>query len=301
MSIEVRPFRRSDRDQLTGLVNAHVAAVVPGVVVSVNAVLAQLEREPEEFIVDPWVVDRETIVAEQRGSVVAAAHLLRYGRGAEVGESYRDGAEIRWLLCSVDAPFWPDASAAGRAVAEAAVARLESWGASKIFADGTLPAPGVYGIPDQWPHVAALLESVGFRHDGRTEVLLIARVADLSGPAPLPESGVELRRTLGINGTRFAAVRGEEALGFVEVEALADASRQPRVGGLADIGNFEVAEEWRGRGLDTWLLAQAADWLRLAGVDRLLAYASPDEAAWLAFLAGAGFRELTRTRRGWVR
>lgn len=29
-AIEVRPFRRRDRDQLTQLVNAHAAAVVPG-------------------------------------------------------------------------------------------------------------------------------------------------------------------------------------------------------------------------------------------------------------------------------
>ena len=29
-SAEVRPFRRSDRDQLASLVNAHAGAVVPG-------------------------------------------------------------------------------------------------------------------------------------------------------------------------------------------------------------------------------------------------------------------------------
>ena len=45
-SVEVRPFRRGDREQLTALVNAHVQAVVPGVSVSVNTVLSQLERDP---------------------------------------------------------------------------------------------------------------------------------------------------------------------------------------------------------------------------------------------------------------
>lgn len=29
-TVQVRPFRRSDRDQLTRLVNPHVEAVVPG-------------------------------------------------------------------------------------------------------------------------------------------------------------------------------------------------------------------------------------------------------------------------------
>ena len=38
--VRVRPFRRADREQLTALVNAHVQAVVPGISVSVNTVLA---------------------------------------------------------------------------------------------------------------------------------------------------------------------------------------------------------------------------------------------------------------------
>ena len=77
-TIAVRPFRRSDRDQLTQLVNAHAEAVVPGLSVSVNTVLASLERQPGEFIVDPWVAERVTLVAEQQNRVAAAAHLLRY-------------------------------------------------------------------------------------------------------------------------------------------------------------------------------------------------------------------------------
>ena len=102
-SIEVRPFRRADGEQVTSLVNAHIAAVVPGFSVSVNTVLAQFEREPGEFIVDPWVIGRATLVAEQRERVVAAAHLLRYGNGPPVREAFRDVGEIRWFL------FWPEA------------------------------------------------------------------------------------------------------------------------------------------------------------------------------------------------
>jgi aminoglycoside phosphotransferase len=53
--IEIRPFRRGDRDQLTDLVNAHVEAVLPGVTVPPNAVLGQLEREPGEYgVCDRW-------------------------------------------------------------------------------------------------------------------------------------------------------------------------------------------------------------------------------------------------------
>jgi hypothetical protein len=42
LPFEVRPFRRADRDQVAALVNAHVESVLPGVTLSVNAVLSQL-------------------------------------------------------------------------------------------------------------------------------------------------------------------------------------------------------------------------------------------------------------------
>lgn len=137
-SIEVRPFRRSDREQVTALVNAHVAAVIPGVSVSVNTVLSRLEREPGEFIVDPWVSERATFV------------------------------------------------------------------------------------------------------------------------------------------------------GYIEVETLADAGRLARNTGWADIGNLHVGEPHRRRGVATWLVGQAADWLRLARVDRVLDYAWPEQEDCTAFLAKVG-------------
>lgn len=65
-AVEIRPFTRADRDQLTELVNAHVGVLLPGVSVSVNTVLSQLEREPGEYVVDPWAVDRAMRVAVVR-------------------------------------------------------------------------------------------------------------------------------------------------------------------------------------------------------------------------------------------
>ena len=72
----------------------------------------------------------------------------------------------------------------------------------------------------------------------------------------------------------------------------------------------------RRRGVATWLLGQAAGWLRLAQVTRLLGYASldpemstgpdlsaggEDEAGYRAFLAASGFAVISRTLRGWTR
>ena len=299
-SIQVRPFRRSDREHVTALVNAHIAAVVPGVSVSVNTVLSHLEHEPGEFIVDPWIAARKTLVAEQRSRVVAAAQLLRYGADERVGESYRGAGEIRWFLFWPDAPFWPDASTAAQELMHACLAELESWEVSRPYADGTLPAPGVYGLPEQWPHVLAVYERAGFVHEGRTEIVFIASLDDLPQPSATPVAGLELRRSLGINGTRLAAVLADDVVGYVEVETQEAPGRFPQNGGLADIGNLWVDEAHRRRGIATWLVAAAADWLRLARVDRILGYAWPEEEVSTAFLTAVGFRELTRTRRGWA-
>ncbi|HEY5985829.1 MAG TPA: GNAT family N-acetyltransferase [Streptosporangiaceae bacterium] len=307
-SIQVRPFRRSDRQQLTDLVNAHAEAVVPGVSVSVNTVLSQLEREPGEFIVDPWVSQRATLVAEQRARVVAAAHLLRYFADERAGESYRDAGEIRWFLSWPEAPagspYWPDATEAADALIAGCIQQLEDWGVTRQHADGALPVPGVYGVPEQWPHIRAIYERAGFTHDGHTEIVYLARVGDLPRPVEAPIAGLALRRSVGINGTRLSAVLGDDVAGYIEVETLAEGERLPRYSGWADIGNLRVAEQYRRRGVATWLLGQAADWLGLAQVERILDYTwleDQDYANYRSFLAAAGFRELTRTKRGWTR
>ena len=300
--VQVRPFRRSDREQLAALVNAHVQAVVPGILVSVNAVLSQLERDPGEFITDPWVAERLTLVAEQRGRVVAAAHLRRYGTGEQVGESLRDAAEIGWLLHWPQASYWPDSAEAADALAAACLAQLGRWGASRWYADATLPAPGVYGVPEQWPHVRAVFQQAGFVHDGHIEVVLLARVDELPRPSRPPIEGLAVRRALGVNGTRLSACLGSEVVGYVKVETnLTEGGRLAQLAGWADVGNLHVAEPYRRRGVAGWLLGQAADWLRLARVERLLDYADAAEQDCLALLGRLGFRELTRTARGWTR
>ncbi|MDQ2876694.1 MAG: GNAT family N-acetyltransferase [Actinomycetota bacterium] len=313
-AIEVRPFRRSDRDQLTRLVNAHAQAVVPGMSVSVHAVLSQLERQPGEFITDPWVSERATLVAQQGGRV-AAAHLLRYFADERAGTDYRGLGEICWFLFWPEAPAgnpgWPDATWGADELMAACLRQFARWGVTHQEAGGELPVPGVYGVPAPWPHVSSAYERAGFAHTGHTEIVYLARVSDLPAPAPAPApvAGLSVRRSVGMNGTRLSAVLDDDVIGYIEVETGQDAERQPRHGGWADIGNLRVEPGYRRRGVATWLLGQAAGWLRLADVDRVLDYAwlegtdpgGLDYADYRAFLPAAGFRELTRTRRGWAR
>lgn len=301
-AVQVRPFARSDRDQLTTLVNAHLSAVTPGASVSVQALLSHLEREPGEFIVDPWVTQRLTLVAEQRHRVVAAAQLLRYGVDGSVAERYRDTGEIRWLVCWPPAPFWPDSAAAGTALINACVAQLDSWRVVRSSADGSLPAPGVFGVPEQWPHIIELYERAGFRGE-RQETVLIASVEKLLSDLRPAALSLRTRRTLGISGTRFSAFEGDHLVGYLEVDTnLGEAGRFSRGSGWADVGNLFVVDSARRRGVATMLLAQAARWLELGAIGRLLTYLSEeDSGAEAAFWAAAGFQTLTTTTRVWER
>jgi GNAT superfamily N-acetyltransferase len=297
-ALTVRPFRRDDRDQLADLVNAHVAAVVPGVSVSVNTLLSALQRRPDEFITDPWVSERVTLVAEQRDHVVAAAHLLRYRSDPAIGEAYRDIGEIAWFVCHPPASFRPEPDQAADLLMSACLAQLARWNVRARYAEGEVPAPAVHGLPRNWPHIRAAYERAGFRHVGDTEVILIARVSGL--PSAEARPGVTVERTLGECGTRLTAYADGRALGFIEVDtSLARPERHARVAGLADIGNLHIDPEAYGTGLEHRLLAQAADWLRLCGADRLLAYEKDTDKAAIDHLTSAGFRELTRTDRRW--
>jgi GNAT superfamily N-acetyltransferase len=312
-AIEVRPFRRSDRDQLTQLVNSHAAAVIPGMGASVSAVLSALEREPGEFIEDPWVSERVTLVAEQASRVAAAAHLHRHFPDERAGLAARDVGEIHWLLFWPEVPAgnpcWPEAEPAAEALMAGCIRQLETWNVSRQQAGGELPVRGVYGVPEQWPHVSALYERAGFTHVGHTEIVYFARVEELRRHTEVPISGLSVRRTVGMNGTRLSATLGGDIIGFIEVEVFDEGERLSRTGGWADVGNLHVTEAYRRRGVGTWPLSQAADWLRAANVDRLLDYAwldgtdptGQDYADDRAFLTASGFSELTRTKRGWAR
>ncbi|MEV5149755.1 GNAT family N-acetyltransferase [Streptomyces sp. NPDC052727] len=75
--------------------------------------------------------------------------------------------------------------------------------------------------------------------------------------------------------------------------------RHARGTGLADIGNLHVEPAHQGQGWERRLLGHAADWLRLCGTDRVLAYERAEDTAAIERLLDAGFHELTRTDRGW--
>ncbi|HUD78535.1 MAG TPA: GNAT family N-acetyltransferase [Streptosporangiaceae bacterium] len=245
----VRGFRRSDREQLTELVNAHAAAVVPGLSASVSSALAQLERQPGEFIVDPWVSERRTLIAEQNQRVAAAAHLIRYADDDRVGASYRNLGEIRWLLFWPEAalsgpPHWTDGTSAAEMLMTGCVRRA----CTESLLSGRISAPCM-----NEPDSAMTATSSWSTWPG-------SRTWDGLRP---PLAGLQVRRSVGINGTRFSAALDVDVIGYIEVEIFDDGERRARHQGWADIGNLWVASARRRRGIATWLLGEAAAWLQL--------------------------------------
>jgi GNAT superfamily N-acetyltransferase len=116
-----------------------------------------------------------------------------------------------------------------------------------------------------------------------------------------PLTGLRHRRSLGPFGARFSAMLDGEVVGYIDVELRGDGDPRARQLGWSDIGNLWVKENLRRRGIGSWLLATAAEWLRLGGVNRLLTYAWPSDLAEIGFATTNGFRELARTERRWVR
>lgn len=190
--VEVRSFARHDREQLTRLVNAHIATATPGGSIPSATLLSQLEHPLGEHIIGPWVTDLATFVAVQRDRIVGAAHLRRYADDQRASDGYRNTGELVWLLC------WPEHLDAGRAVRDAALAHLSRWGVRVYYGDGSLPAPGVYGVSDSWPHVRVLYEEAGFDPSGgQVEIVYAGTIDSLAVPGRPPVRGVTVQRRLG--------------------------------------------------------------------------------------------------------
>jgi GNAT superfamily N-acetyltransferase len=292
--ITVRPFQRADREQLTELVNAHIGAVVPGWAVSVSAVMSQLEREPGEFVVDPWVAERAALVAVQRDAVVAGAYLKRFRSDDDVGRDFVNAGSIEWLV------FWPHLGEPGAALMDACLAQLDAWGVATRYADGSLPSPATYGVPTSWPHVQALYQRAGFRPSGTVEIIVAAELDDLPAPHDPPLPGLAVRREVGFSSTRFVAALGDQDIAYMHVALdMTKGGVLSRLAGWAEVWELTVEEPYRRQGVATWLVGEVTRWLRLGRVDRIIDQAWPSETDRLGFFAATGFHELARTERGW--
>jgi GNAT superfamily N-acetyltransferase len=293
----VESYRPEHLPQLRALINCHLNAAVPGWSLPEAFIASRLQREPEQYVVDPWVIQRATLCALEHDRLVAAAHLLRYGDQAKVSDAYRAVGEIAWLVA------WPACAQASVQLLTAAQAQLAAWEVRARWAAGGLLVPVLSGVPDAWPHIAAVLAQAGFRPTPeRAEAIYGGELARVPAPSAPPVAGVRLRRVVGETTVGFVAVLDDRELGVCECDLdLTLGGARPALNGWAELANMQVEADWRGRGLGTWLVGHAVAWLRLGRYQRIvLTTGIEDEVAGSGrFYRRLGWEVLARLERAW--
>ncbi len=298
----VRTFRRDDRDQLTDLVNSPPLRRRAG-----RAALGQQRaREPGA----PARRARRRPVGRRARDVRRRVPAPGGGRRAPAPVHGRAGGERRLPRRRP------------RAVAPRHAARRRGPGAvrrgprGRGRADGRVPRParrvagargvrgraapfaGVYGVPEQWPHVREALERAGFRPGEHAETVLLAPTSAL----PAPSRAGRRRPAAHARPRRGRAVHRAPRHGDGRVRRDRHDPRPRRAAGRD--GRHRRAGGPRARpGADDALLAgvlaEARAWLELAGVHRVLVGTDATDHEEIAQLRAWGFRELTTVSRGW--
>jgi ribosomal protein S18 acetylase RimI-like enzyme len=290
--MSVVSFEQRHLKPLLELVNLHLSAALPGACVSADVLAAHLERNVGEYIVDPWVLERTTLCVPDGYRLAAAVHLLRYADRPEASPDWRAIGEIGWLV------FRAGCENAAAELLATAREQFATWHVRDEHGWGAgLPDVSICGVPDAWPHIDAALRAAGYAPDPNVhrEALFGGWLADIPAPGAPPLTGLTLARTAGPHGTRFAATLDNKQVGFCEFSQTS--------AGWAEGWELHVHENFRRRGLGTWLVRHAVAWLRLAGCERIvLSVTEDDEQAGAgAFYRAFGWDVLTRQVNGWRR
>lgn len=283
---------------LQALVNAHLEIAIPGWALPAEFIAERLTYHPEQCVLDPWVIARQTWLSVEADRVLAAVHLLYYGDGDEVAPDYRNAGDIAWLL------FAPGDEEAGRALLAAARGQMRQWGVRVTYAwDAGLPVPLCSGIPDAWPHIRKPFADVGFSPEGGVEYIFGGELDAIPAPAVAPVDGVSVHPAVSGAETTFVLRHNAEHIGCCECVAdLTQDGRLPAFAGWGKLEALEVAAPWRNRGLGRWLVQHAVAWLREMGCARIAFSVTPDDDARGAgrFYRCLGWERWLTFEKGWV-
>ena len=282
--VQITPLDRSHMFQVMRLVNSHLSTVVPGWSLTPDYLWERLKSNPGEEVVDPWVVERKSIVGIVRDRVCAAAHLLRYGDDTR----WKGVGEIDWIL------FWRGEREAGEAVLTECRRQMDAWQILDERISGPLPVHTCVGIPEVWPHIVDLIERFGYSSNREVDSTVYGGTLNgISSPDEPPLKGVTIHRDVGKFGTRFVARREGRDVAHCEcISDLTEGGQLPALTGWAELSEIETSESMRNKGIGSWVARHAVEWLRLAKCDRIvLSVAREDEQA------GAG---RFYKRFGWV-
>lgn len=294
--MHIEPYHPDHLLQLTYLINAHAGVVIPGWSLTEEYIEKRLYRNPGEYVVDPWAIERQTLVVMQHQRVVAAAHLVRYGTGDEVSEYYHNAGDIVWLL------FWPNHDEAAQSLLQACHEQMRAWAVSNTMIWNGSVIPTCPGIPPEWPHIIALFTRAGYAPvPDSGEAIYGGWIRDIPLPGDAPV-GVEVRRMMRGVGVAFVAFADDQEIGACLCDAnMTDGNTRPALRGWAQLDSLNVEEEWRSRGIGTWLVRHAVEWMRMGGCDRIVFSVIPEDEERGAgrFYQRFGWQPFTRVHREW--
>jgi|GEM_PF-2752234 len=76
----------------------------------------------------------------------------------------------------------------------------------------------------------------------------------------------------------FIAYAGDQEIGRCVCKVdLSEGGARPALRMWCQLAHMVVDEEWHSRGIGTWLVQHAAEWMRLAGCDRIVLSVLPDD------------------------
>ena len=269
---KIEPLERDHLPQVMDLVNAHLGAVVPGWALTACYFWERLKRNPAEWVTDPWVAERKSIVGVVNDRVCAAAHILRYGDDTR----WKGTAEVAWLL------FWPRARTAGEAILKECLRQMKAWQVTDQQISGPLPVPVCVGLPHVWPHIGLMLGQFGYSSNADVDESVYGGTLDgIPSPGEPPVEGASIHRDLGKFSTRFVARLEGRDVAYVECVAdLTQGGQLPALSGWGELSEVETSEAMRNRGLGSWVMRHALEWLRLSRCSRIvLSVARDDEEA----------------------
>ena len=293
--VQIAPLDRSHLPQVLALVNSHLSTAIPGWSLTADYFWERLKSEPQEYITDPWVVERKSVVGIVRDRVCAAAHLLRYGDDTR----YKGVGDIDWIL------FWPGAREAGAVVLTECRRQMNAWQVVDEQISGPLPVPVCVGIPDVWPHISGLVEQFGYSANEEVDESVYGGTLNgISAPGEPSVSDVTIHRDAGAFGTRFVARLDGRDIAHCEcISDLTEGGQLPALVGWAELDELETSETMRNQGVGSWVVRHAVKWLRLAKCDRIvLSVARDDEKAGAGrFYKRFGWMPLVRQKKHWQR
>ena len=149
------------------------------------------------------------------------------------------------------------------------------------------------------------MEQFGYSAKEEVDESLYAGTLDgIPAPGEAPAEGVTVHREMGRFGTRFVArLDGQEISECECIADLTEGGQLPSLAGWAELFEIQTSEAMRNRGVGSWVVRHAVEWLRLGRYDRIVVpVAREDEQAGAGrFYRRFGWTPLVRQMRGWRR